>query len=153
MLRLPRDRRTSLWIAGVLFVSLAWQVSAAVLPLSNDDLAGGPSVSLAAPPLMAALSGEWIGQTACGRRVKLELHAAGSALTGQAMLTGLVPEGSRAVPVTQLMLGGHTMVFKVKRGCGRRAAYGVLTVVSDRSVRLDFQTGTTPVTLTLAKVG
>ncbi len=137
-------------------LALGLPAAGAVLPLSDDGLPGsgfGPRAELVAPTLKSVLTGQWRGETPCGSTVTLELHAVGRELTGEAHFGGMGAVATGAVRVTPLMVGPRTMLFSISGRAGGRASYGVLTFVSDASVRLDLQTGASPLSLTLARIG
>lgn len=136
----------------------AWlaPLSAAVIPLGLDKQeVGGPGARLPGDSPLSEMSGRWVGKDAGGHDVKLELHVAGNAIAGSAILAGAMPDSAAAqLPVAQVALAGRTLVFAVRpRQCDNRATYAVLTIVSPQSAQLDLETSSRPITFKLSKVG
>lgn len=140
---------------GTVLVAGGLSVNAAVLPLTTDSRteATGPQSTLRPPDAYLTLPGTWIGHTRCGRDVKFDLRLTDDGVAGLASLAGLVPDASTPLTVAPLSFSGGTLVFRVK-ACprGRDATYGILTLVSDGSARLDLQSDASQISVVLTKV-
>jgi hypothetical protein len=137
----------------------AWLVpaaaGAAVIPLGFDKQElGGPGARVPEISPLVEMSGQWVGKDAGGRDVKLDLHVAGNAIAGSAVLSGAAPDSAVAqLPVSQVALAGRTLVIVLRpKRCDEKTTYAVLTIVSPESARLDVETSTRPITVTLSKV-
>lgn len=143
-------------VLGTALLAGGLTVKAAVLPLNTDLHADstGPQSSLLPPDAYNTLPGTWIGHTRCGRDVKFDLRATDGGVAGLATLAGLVPDASTPLTVSPLSVSGRTLVFRIK-ACplGRDATYGILTLVSADSARLDLQSDRSPISVVLTKVG
>jgi hypothetical protein len=143
-------------VLGAALLLGGWTVKAAVLPL-NTDLrtdSTGPQASLLPPNAYNSLPGTWVGHTRCGHDVKFDLKVTDSGVAGLATLAGLVADGSAPLTVSPLSVSGRTLVFRIK-ACphGHDATYGILTLVSADSARLDLQSDSSPISVVLTKVG
>ncbi len=142
---------------SLLLGALAWPVTAAVLPLTIDhgDVPTGPSAGVLSPKVPAVASGKWIGRVPSGADVLLELHGVEGIIAGHATLRGVLPNASSSpLEVAQVSMTDHTLVFSVRTGpCEKARRYGILTMMSADSARLDLEGVTAPITLTLSKVG
>lgn len=152
-LRLRRPVGVAILGLGVVACSLS--VRAAVLPLMNDVRpdASGPQATLVPPDAYNSLPGTWVGHTRCGHDVKFDLRVTDNGVAGLVSLAGLVPDASSPLTLAPLSVSGRTLVFRVK-ACpkGRDATYGILTLVSDSSARLDLQSEQSPISVVLTKV-
>ena len=132
-------------------------MTAAVLPLALDrgEPAIGPSAGALFPPALTVASGRWIGRVPSGADVLIELHGAAGSIAGRATLRGVLPNAtSWPLKVDQVSLTERTLVFSVQTGpCAQARSYGILTVTSADSARLDLEGVAAPITLTLSKVG
>ncbi len=152
--RLRRPVGVSVLGAGLLAGGLT--LNAAVLPLNTDlhTNSTGPQSSLVPPDANITLPGTWVGHTRCGHDVKFEMRATDSGVAGLATLAGLVPDSSTPLTVSPLSVSGRTLVFRIK-ACphGHDATYGILTLVTADSARLDLQSDSSPISVVLTKVG
>ncbi len=142
---------------ALLLAALAWPVAAAVLPLTIDhgEVTTGPSAGVLSPRVPAVASGRWIGRVPSGADILLDLHGVAGTIAGHATLRGLLPNASSSpLEVAQVSVTDHTLVFSVRTGpCEKARRYGVLTMMSADSARLDLEGVAAPITLTLSKVG
>jgi hypothetical protein len=140
---------------GTVLVAGGLPVKAAVLPLTTDlrTDATGPQSTLVPPDSSLTLPGTWVGHTRCGHAVRFDLRLTDNGVVGLASLADLVPDASTPLTVAALSFSGRTLVFRVK-ACplGRDATYGILTIVSDGSARLDLQSDRSPISLVLTQV-
>ena len=154
-IRLRLRRPVGLAVLGTVLVAGGLSLKAAVLPLTTDLRADatGPQSTLLPPDAYLTLPGTWVGHTRCGRDVKFDLRLTDGGVAGLASLAGLVPDASTPLTVASLSISGRTLVFRVK-ACprGRDATYGILTLVSEGSARLDLQSDDSPISLVLTKV-
>lgn len=153
----PRSVRRPWRAAGLAVAALVIGLPAAgaVLPLSDDGLPGiaaGPRADLLTQSLSDLLAGHWRGQTPCGSTITLDLHTEGRALAGEAHF-GADMAASNAVRLTPLMVGQRTVLLSIPAHAGGRASFGVLTFVSGASVRLELQGGSSPLSVTLSRIG
>ena len=148
-------RPVGLAVLGTVLVAGGLSVNAAILPLTTDlrTDATGPQSTLLPPDASVSLPGTWVGRTRCGHDVKFDLRLTDDGVAGLASLAGLLPDASTPVAVAPLSMSGRTLVFRVK-ACprGRGATYGILTLVSEDSARLDLQSDNAPISLVLTKV-
>ena len=148
-------RPVGLTTLATVLVAGSLSLSAAVLPLTTDVRPdnSGPQASLLPPDAYNTLPGTWVGHTNCGRDVKFDLRLTDTGVGGLATLAGLVPDASTPLTVAPLSVSGRTLVFRVK-ACpkGRDATYGILTLVSESSARLDLQSDQSPISVVLTKV-
>jgi len=154
-IRLRLRRPVGLAVLGTVLVAGGLSLEAAVLPLTTDLRADatGPQSTLVPADAYRTLPGTWVGHTRCGRDVKFDLRLTDDGVAGLASLAGLVPDASTPLTVAPLSISGRTLVFRVK-ACprGRGATYGILTLVSEGSARLDLQSDDSPISLVLTKV-
>jgi len=140
---------------GTVLVAGGLSVRAAVLPLTTGlrTDATGPQSALIPPDAYLTLPGTWVGHTRCGHDVKFDLRLTDNGVAGLASLADLVPDASTPLTVASLSFSGRSLVFRVK-ACplARDATYGILTIVSDGSARLDLQSDRSPISLVLTKV-
>lgn len=155
MTSLRLRRPVGVAILGIGVVAGSLSVRAAVLPLMNDvrTEASGPQATLMPPDAYNSLPGTWVGHTRCGRDVKFDLRVTDNGVAGLVSLAGLVPDASAPLTLAPLSVSGRTLVFRVK-ACpnGREATYGILTLVSESSARLDLQSDQSPISVVLTKV-
>jgi hypothetical protein len=148
-------RHVGFAMLGTVLFAGGLSVKAAVLPLAYDlrTEATGPQSTLRPPDAYFTLPGTWIGHTRCGRDVKFDLRLTEDGVAGLASLAGLVPDASAPLTLAPLSFSGRTLVFRVK-ACprGREATYGILTLVSEGSARLDLQSEHSPISVVLTKV-
>ena len=148
-------RPVGLAVLGTVLVAGGLSVNAVILPLTTDlrTDATGPQSTLLPPDASVSLPGTWVGRTRCGHDVKFDLRLTDDGVAGLASLAGLLPDASTPVAVAPLSMSGRTLVFRVK-ACprGRGATYGILTLVSEDSARLDLQSDNAPISLVLTKV-
>ena len=148
-------RPVGLAVLGTVLVAGGLSPKAAVLPLTTDlrTNAAGPQSTILPPDAYLTLPGTWIGHTRGGGEVKFDLRLTDDGVAGLATLAGLVPDASSPLTVASLSISGRTLVFRVK-ACprGRDATYGILTLVSEDSARLDLQSDNSPISLVLTKV-
>jgi hypothetical protein len=156
MTTIPPRRPVGFAVLGIAGLASGLSVSAAVLPLTNDVRADatGPQSSLLPLDAYNALPGTWVGHTRCGHDVKFDLRVTDAGVAGLVSLAGLVPDASTPLTLAPLSVSGRTLVFRVK-ACpsGRDATYGILTLVSQDSARLDLQSDSSPISVVLTKVG
>lgn len=156
MTTLQLRRPVGLTVLATVLATAGLSVSAAVLPLTSDVRPDttGPQASLLPPDAYNTLPGTWVGHTRCGRDVKFDLRLTDAGVGGLASLAGLLPEASTPLTVAPLSVSGRTLVFRVKV-CprGRDTRFGILTIVSADSARLDLQSDNSPISVVLTKVG
>ena len=155
-IRTPRPAKSKAALALLLAV-LAWPATAAVLPLALDraDSTTGRTAGVLAPAAAAIASGRWTGHVPSGADILIELHGVAGSIAGRATLRGVLPNAS-ALPleVAEVSATDRTLVFSVRTGsCANARSYGILTMTSASSARLDLQGVAEPITLTLSKVG